>query len=342
MQPQTQSFIGAIMLPIRLVTSWLFLSAVHRRFFLAPAKHEFQSEAWLGHKINTFYPHANTGFHESLAYMLRHPEWLNVFTYVFTFSELILGVLLLFGLFSRFTGLLLAGLSVGLMHTAGWLGPTCLDEWQIASLLTTAGLVLAFYGTGRFSADHWLVYRYPSLVNQPWWQWLSYPMLSHQSPLFRRLAISAAVLVTLYVIGMNQVHHGGVWGNLHNYSKKPDIQLSNPELSQSGDFSVTAYRDKGPEAYGTFVIQVQLKNAEGETLHTINREELAAMPKADIRNQFVNKIAPDEHSLQIPLGAKGTLDFSLPGNQDLKPDQAYQVTMTEIGGRTYRSDRVRP
>jgi hypothetical protein len=156
------------------------------------------------------------------------------------------------------------------------------------------------------------------------------------------LAIGAAVLVTLYVIGMNQVHHGGVWGNLHNYSKKPDIQLSNPELSQSGDFSVTAYRDKGPEAYGTFVIQVQLKNAEGKTLHTINREELAAMPKADIRNQFVNKIAPDEHSLQIPLGAKGTLAFSLPANLDLTPDQAYQVTMTEIGGRTYRSDRVRP
>lgn len=337
MQAQTQSFIGAIMLPIRLVASWLFLSAVHRRFFLAPAKHEFQSEAWLGHKINTFYPHANTGFHESLEYLLRHPEWLNVFTYVFTFSELILGLLLLFGLFSRFTGLLLAGLSVGLMHTAGWLGPTCLDEWQIASLLTTAGLVLAFYGTGRFSMDHWAVNRYPSLTKQQWWQWLSYPTLDHQGPLFRRLAIGRAILVTLYVIGMNQVHHGGLWGQLHNYSKKPDIQLSNLQLSGSGGLSVTAYRDKGPEAYGTFISQVRLRNEEGETVHTINRQELANMPEADIQNQFVNQIAPDAHSLQIPLGAKGTLDFSLPGKKDLKPDQRYRVTMTEIGGRTYQS-----
>lgn len=342
MERQTRHFIGAIMLPLRLVASWLFLSAVHRRFILAPGKHDFQSETWLGHKINTFYPHANTGFFEGLEYMLRNPELLNIFTYVFTFTELILGLLLLVGVFSRLTGLLLVSLSVGLMHTAGWLGPTCLDEWQIASLLTTIGLVMTFYGTGSYSTDQWLANKYPALANNRWWQWLSYPTLKTHTPLFRKIAIGTAVIVTMYVMVMNQVHHGGLWGNLHNYSKKPDIQLSNLELSQNGDFHFTAFRDKGPEAYGTFVIRVRLENAQGETINTFDRQELAAMPKADIDNAFVNKIGPDEHSLQMPLGAKGTLHFSLPNQQQISADQQYRVTMTEIGGRTYKTSLARP
>ncbi len=341
MQAQTRNFIGAIMLPLRLVGSWLFLSAVHRRFILAPDKHNFESESWLGHKINTFYPHANTGFHEGLGWMLRNPEWLNVFTYVFTFTELILGVLLLLGIFSRLTGLLLVSLSVGLMHTAGWLGPTCLDEWQIASLLTTIGLVLTFYGTGSYSTDQWLMNRYPSVANKSWWQWIAFPTFDTKSPLFRKIVIGSTVFITLYVMVMNQVHHGGIWGSLHNYSKKPDIQLNQLQLSNGAQFSLTAYRDKGPEAYGSFITKVQLKNREGDVIHTIGRQELAEMPEANIDNQFVNKIRPDEHSLEIPLGAKGKLTFSLPADQELKANQEYRVTMTEIGGRTFRSGLTR-
>jgi hypothetical protein len=65
-----------------------------------------------------------------------------------TLSELALGVMLLLGCLSWLTGLFLVSVSVGLMHTAGWLGPTCLDEWQIASLLVVIGMVLTFFGSG--------------------------------------------------------------------------------------------------------------------------------------------------------------------------------------------------
>jgi thiosulfate dehydrogenase [quinone] large subunit len=147
--------------------------------------------------------------------------------------------------------------------------------------------------------------------------------------------------VTLYVIGMNQVHHGGVWGNLHNYSKKPDIQLSDLQLSKEGDFQFTAYRDKGPEAYGTFVIKVSLVNAKGETVHTFGQDVLANLPQTQIDNEFVNKIQPGEHSLEVPLGARGSLAFSLPDASGLEAGQAYRVTMTEAGGRTYRTDLLR-
>jgi thiosulfate dehydrogenase [quinone] large subunit len=323
------------MLPVRLVASWLFLSAVWRRFVLAPGKHDFQSEAWLGHKINDFLPHANAGFYQALEYMMRNPEWLNAFTYLFTFTELVLGILLLLGLFSRATGLLLVSLSIGLMHTAGWLGPTCLDEWQIASLLVTFGAVMTLYGSGSFSADNWLMKQYSSLRSKIWWQWLSYPTFDTGSRYFRHLVIGSSLVLTVYVMAMNQVHHGGVWGDLHNYSKKPDIQLSELEIDSNGEFEFQAYRDKGPEAYGTFIIGVTLTDASGDTVYKVDRQALQSMSHTAIDNQYVNKIETDEHSLQIPLGAKGTLNFELPGQQRLDPSKTYRVKMTEIGGRTY-------
>ena len=325
------------MLPFRWVASWLFLSAVWRRFVLAPGKHDFQSDAWLGHKINDFLPHANVGFYQGLDYMMRHPEWLNAFTYVFTFTGLVLGILLLLGLVSRATGLLLVSLSVGLMHTAGWLGPTCLDEWQIASLLTTLGAVMTFYGTGSFSADSWLADRDESLRDAVWWQWLAHPTFETRSRSFRKLAVGISVVLTLYVMGMNQVHHGGVWGDLHNYSKKPDIQLGPLEIEPEGRFRFQAFRDKGPEAYGTFVIEVRLETAEGEVVHAFDRRDLKRMEPSSIQNQYVNEIRTDEHSLQIPLGAKGMLHFELPDGERLDPSRTYRLVMTEIGGRTYRT-----
>lgn len=325
------------MLPLRWVASWLFLSAVWRRFVLAPGKHDFQSDAWLGHKINDFLPHANAGFYHGLDYMMRNPEWLNVFTYVFTLTELVLGLLLLVGLFSRATGLLLVSLSIGLMHTAGWLGPTCLDEWQIASLLTTIGAVMTLYGTGSFSADSWLMDRDETLRHHIWWQWVSHPTFDTQSGYFRTIVVGISMALTLYVMGMNQVHHGGVWGSLHNYSKKPDIQLSQLDIESDGSLQFEAFRDKGPEAYGTFIIEIRLTDADGNVIHTFDRQTLKHMEASSIQNEYVNKIRTDEHSLQIPLGARGTLHFELPAQKQLDPSKKYRLVMTEIGGRTYRT-----
>ena len=335
MQEQTRSYTGAIFLPLRLVAGWLFLSAVHRRLILAPAKHEFLSEQWLGHKINTFFPHSNGIFHTALEYMVQNPVALDIFTYVFTFSELILGILLILGFVSRFTGVFLAGLSIGLMHTAGWLGPTCLDEWQIASLLTTIGAVMAFYGGGIFSVDNWLMKKYPPLKENKWWRLVAFPDFNTQSPRFRHIAIGLSVALTFYVVIMNQVHHGGVWGNLHNYSKKPGIILSNLNVADKNTFSFTAYRDKGPEAYGTFIFKVTLKDASGDVIHNYDRKYLKNMPEEDITNKHVNKISTDTHSLQIALGARGKLTFDLPDGKTLKPDKNYSVTLTEIGGRSF-------
>lgn len=335
MDTQSRSYTGAIMLPLRLVTAWLFLSAVLRRLILAPGKHEFQTTQWLGHKINTFFPHANEPFRSGLDYLLQNPVSLDVFTYVFTFSELLLGLLLAAGFLSRFTGVFMAGLAIGLMHTAGWLGPTCLDEWQIASLLVTIGGVMALYGGGRFSADAWLMRKRPSLEENTWWKLLAFPSFDTRSPRFRKIAVAIPVILVLYVIATNQVHHGGVWGPLHNYSKKPGITLSEAAIDDNDTFSFTAFRDKGPEAYGSFIVEVTIKNSKGQAIHTFNDEFLKQMPSNAIENVYVNKIHTGENSLVIPLGAKAELTFSVPGPEELRKGKNYTIEMTEIGGRTF-------
>jgi len=335
MEKETKNYVGGIMLPLRLVTAWLFLSAVLRRFILAPGKHEFLSQQWLGHKINTFFPHANEPFKSGLDFLLQNPVGLDIFTYVFTFSELILGILLAMGFLSRFTGVFLVALAAGLMHTAGWLGPTCLDEWQIASLLVTIGAVMAISGSGSWSIDAWLIKKKPGLRSKKWWNILAQPNFETEKPLFRKIAITLATVITIYVVGMNQVHHGGVWGPLHNYSKKPGITLSNASIIDAKTFSFTAFRDKGPEAYGSFIIKIEIKKETGETIHTFKDEYLKNMPGDQFTNKYVNKIHTGDHSLVIPLGAQGDLTFKLPEGKKLTPTKEYTIEMTEIGGRTF-------
>ncbi|MCF8219747.1 MAG: hypothetical protein K9J21_12310 [Bacteroidales bacterium] len=335
MNLQTRKYIGAIFLPLRLVGSWLFLSAAHRRLILAPEKHQFLSEEWLGHKINTFYPHSNGFFNTALEYLVQNPVHLDIFTWVFTISELILGVLLLLGVVSRFTGLFLVGMAVGLMHTSGWLGPTCLDEWQIASLLVTSGLMLALYGGGSFTLDSWLMKRHPDLNGNRWWRLVAVPDFKVESKGFKRLAYGAAILVFVYVIGMNQVHHGGLWGPLHNYSKKPGIELSELKISSNDSFAFTAFRDKGPEAYGSFIIKVDLLDEKGNLIHRFDDHYLKNMDTSRISNINVNRVKPGANSLVIPLGAEAELKFNLPDDKTLNPAGNYKVVMTEIGGRSF-------
>lgn len=339
MEKQTSSYIGAIILPFRLTTAWLFLSAVWRRLVLAPEKHVFESEQWMGHKINTFFPHSNGPFHWMLDYLLQNPVPLDIFVWLFTISELILGLLLVAGILSRFTGLFLAGMAFSLMHTAGWLGPTCLDEWQIASLLITGGIMMAITGSGRFSADYWLNQRYPHLKNKKWWQLAAIPNHNTASSKFSKTIIAIAVAVLLYVMGTNQLHHGGVWGKLHNYSKVPGMIVSEAEAVSENTLEFNLYRDKGPEAHGSFVIQIQVFDENNQLVASWDQNELKHFDKKDINNKYVNQIKAGKHSLVAPLGARADITLSVPDSTQLLPGTEYHVEVTEIGGKTFSSKK---
>ncbi|MGM0532314.1 MAG: TQO small subunit DoxD [Bacteroidota bacterium] len=330
-----QRYIGAIILPLRLIAGWLFFSAFWRRVILVPEKHVMESAQWLGHKINTFYPHSNGLFKSMLEHFVENPDAMNVFTWVFTISELLAGILLFAGFLSRLSGLLLVGLSIGLMHTAGWLGPTCLDEWQISSLLVTIGLVITLFGSGRYSLDSLISYKKPALLERKWWKILALPLPDENRTLFNRLVYFLSGAVFLYVLLMNQVHHGGLWGKLHNYSKFPDIQVTQFEKLRDHSFQLNLYRDKGPETYGSFLIRLDVIRNKGDTLHTFNNRYMQNIKKESIDNQYINKIQPGENSLLVPLGAKADVTFRLPEGKKLIKGQEYTFVFTDISGRKF-------
>jgi len=322
------------MLPLRLVVSWLFLSAVLRRLILAPAKHDIDAPQWIGHKINTFFPHANGPFHQMLEYFSRTPDAMNVFTYVFTYSELVLGVLLLLGVFSRLTGVFLISLAVGLMHTAGWLGPTCLDEWQIASLLLVVGVVLTLYGSGGYSLDAFLNRKMTKLSKNRYWQWVTQVDVVSRMKYFHQIAWACTVLTVFYVMGTNQLLHGGVWGKLHNYSTKPNIVISDVELF-SDHLSFTAFRDKGPETYGAFVVAIQLKNRDGKLIQTIDPATSDGWKQVQLENVYINKVTTNANSLVFPLGGKASVTVPLSPDV-LSQIQGGTVELLDVSGKVFR------
>ena len=69
------------------------------------------------------------------------------FLIMFAVLEAIFGLLMMLGLLTRFSGLVLAGLAWGIGLADGWLGSTCVDEWQIAAMEGAAAFMFIFTGS---------------------------------------------------------------------------------------------------------------------------------------------------------------------------------------------------
>jgi len=289
---------------LRLVGGWMFLSAFHRRVLLAPAKLVIGDPAYLGHKFNAFMPGAIGGVGELIAALLDHPATLHGFLWSFTIIEGLVGLALILGLATRLAALGVASLSAGILFGAGWLGPTCLDEWQIGALGIAIGLVLMLSGAGAPSLDQRLTRRWPGLLARPWLRWAIDPAPAPTRRLSLALA-SAALLVTL---ATNQIFHGGLWGPLHNDSVRPRIELSAAHVDRDASLRFVVERPAGPETYGAFLVAAWLVDGRGQRLHTWTAADLAA---AKIDNRWLVAVHPGAHGLVVPLGARAEVTLSL-------------------------------
>ncbi|WP_338598617.1 DoxD domain-containing protein [Sulfolobus tengchongensis] len=146
---QTQKF-----LPILRVTlGWMFFSAFVRRAINVPAKLDPNSSQYVGGKLITFLPHAWAPIRGMLESILLNPAQLYDFIILFTALEAIFGLFMIVGFLTRLSGLVLAGLAWGIGLAAGWLGSTCVDEWQIASVEGAAAFMFVFTGSRWLSID---------------------------------------------------------------------------------------------------------------------------------------------------------------------------------------------
>ena len=319
---------GIFTLSLRLIVGWTYFSAFWRRLVLEN-KLIPDATGYIGEKFNHFLPNS-IGIKPIIEYLVSTPDLLWWAMVIFTLVEGIVGLLYMLGFFTRLMSIGVFSLAFGILLGSGWLGTTCLDEWQIG-ILVSAGFTIFLSGGGKYSLDYLLL---PKLSKNKWLVWLTSGELPLSIKQFSKVAISGAVLLFILTLYTNQVFHNGIWGPLHNKSVKPELKISNAKI-QEDILTFKVYRIEGADVYGSFLIGITLKDENGKTILQKNGEELARFPLTRIKNDYVAKVAPGKHSLIIPLGSKATLTIRSDVFMDL-PKSDYELILTDISGITWK------
>lgn len=322
---------GIFTLSLRLIVGWTYFSAFWRRLVLEN-KLIPDGTGYIGEKFNHFL-HNSIGIKPIIEYLVSTPDLLWWAMVIFTLVEGIVGLLYMLGFFTRLMSIGVFSLAFGILLGSGWLGTTCLDEWQIGILGVSAGFTIFLSGGGKYSLDYLLL---PKLSKNKWLVWLTSGELPLSIKQFSKVAISGAVLLFILTLYTNQVFHNGVWGPLHNKSVKPELEISNAKI-QEDILTFKVYRIEGADVYGSFLIGITLKDENGKTILQKNGEELARFPLTRIKNDYVAKVAPGKHSLIIPLGSKATLTIRSDVFVDL-PKGDYELILTDISGITWKEN----
>lgn len=332
--PPSLSTAGMFTLALRLVVGWTYFSAFWRRVALTN-KLDPDTANYIGIKFNHFLPNA-LGIKPIIEQLVSNPDQLWYAMVGFTIVEGIVGLLLMLGLFTRLMSLGVVGLAFGILLGSGWLGTTCLDEWQIGILGIAAGSTIFFTGSGHFSLDKWMIDKKLPFTGCGWFPWAASGELPIKAPTMRKLVLGSSIAVLALSMYTNQVFHGGVWGTLHNLSVKPKVEVTDAQI-KDGKLSFTVFRVEGVDVYGSFLIGVSLVDEVGNVVFHKDGEALAKMPASNIDNAYIAKVQPGAHSMIIPLGAKAQVSFDMASASSLSSGN-YQVVLTDISGATWHTD----
>ncbi|OCA76994.1 quinol oxidase [Chryseobacterium artocarpi] len=322
---QSSNLAGLYTLSLRMVIGWTYFSAFWRRLILEN-KLIPDEKGYIGEKFNHFLPNA-LGIKPIIEYLVTHPDALQRSMMVFTIIEAIVGLFIILGLFTRLMSIGIFSLALGILLGSGWLGTTCLDEWQIGVLGVAGGFVLFLSGSGDYSLDNYLIRKNQTFTQTKWFQWLGSGKLPISQP--KTFVLIGSLIIFGLTLYTNQYFHGGVWGTLHNKSVKPKLEISNISHNSS-DLKFEVYRTEGADVYGSFLIGIHILDKNGTILKEIDHKELSKLSKQSIKNHYVAKVKPGKHSLVIPLGAKADINISI--DDILQKEEMHTLKLIDISG----------
>lgn len=315
---------GLYTLALRWVIGWTYFSAFWRRLILEN-KLIPDEAGYIGEKFNHFLPNA-LGIKPIIEYLVSNPDALLYSMISFTIIEAIVGLFIILGLFTRLMSIGVMILASGILLGSGWLGTTCLDEWQIGVLGIAGGFAIFLSGSGKYSLDQYLINKKFSFSNKKWFSILASGNLPINKINRFVLIISIGIIgLTLYT---NQYFHGGVFGKLHNKSVKPKVEISNVYIENS-KLNFQLFRVEGADVYGSFLIGIQLLDDQNRIIKELNQNDLSKFPIQHISNHYVSKIKPGKHSLVLPLGAKADLFIEL---SETEIKQIQSIKLIDISG----------
>lgn len=329
---KTQAYLlaGSFTLALRLVVGWTYFSAFWRRLIIEN-KLDPEGAGYIGEKFNNFLPNA-LGIKPLIEYLVSNPDLLWLSMWAFTLIEAIVGLFIMIGLFTRLMSVGVLLLATGILLGSGWIGTTCLDEWQIGILGMATGFALLFTGGGQYSLDNKWLGNTP-IGKHKLFPWVGSGVLPLKDKLMHRIILGGTVVIFSLTLFTNQHFHGGIWGTLHNKSVSPIVEISDATLT-SNALNFTVYRVEGADVYGSFLIGVTLQDAQGNAVLSYDGEMLAKFPAEKITNKYVAKVKPGKHSLIIPLGAKAELTIQASELKELAKG-TYQLILTDISGKTW-------
>lgn len=317
---------GLFALSLRLVVGWTYFSAFWRRLIIAN-KLNPEEAGYIGEKFNHFLPNA-LGIDGIIEYLVSNPEVLWWAMAAFTIIEGIVGLFIMLGMFTRLMSFGVFSLAMGILLGSGWIGTTCLDEWQIGVLGVASGFMLFFIGSGYYSVDKYFMDRKFKFTKTKWFPYVGSGVLPIKK--MKKIVLTGALGIFFLTLYTNQHFHGGVFGTLHNKSVKPKIEISNASI-QNNQLKFEIYRVEGADVYGSFLIGIQLLDESGTIVLEKKGDDLARYPLTHIENHYVAKIKPGAHSLIIPLGAKADLTIDLQDVTGIN-GSSYTLKLIDISG----------
>ncbi|MFB9056161.1 TQO small subunit DoxD [Mariniflexile ostreae] len=322
---------GLLALVVRLVIGWTYFSAFYRRTILAD-KLDPEVAGYIGEKFNHFLPNA-LGIKPIIQYLVENPDALLHAMVTFTIIEGIVGLLMILGIFTRLMSIGVFGLAMGILLGSGWIGTTCLDEWQIGVLGIATGFMLFLTGSGKYSLDNYLIKNNISITKKKWFPWLASGNLPIKDTVFPKFVLVGAILIFGLTLYTNQVFHGGLFGTLHNKSVKPKLEITAGTFNNN-QLSFDVYRTEGVDVYGAWIIGIEVKDQQGRVLFNLEHDDLASLNSNQIDNYYIAKVKPGKHSLVIPLGSKAkiSLDDIAFGSF---PKGSYRLKITDISGASW-------
>lgn len=315
---------GLFTLALRLVIGWTYFSAFWRRVALEN-KLDPDAVGYIGEKFNHFLPNA-LGIKPIIEYLVSNPDALYVNMVAFTIVEGIVGLFLILGIFSRLSAIGVFSLAMGILLGSGWIGTTCLDEWQIGVLGLAGGFTLFFSGSSNYSLDHYFMKNNFKFTEKKWFKWLGSGELKLKNT--KQYVLAGSIAILGLTLATNQIFHGGVWGTLHNKSVRPIVEINNIQNNKN-KLQFEVYRVEGADVYGSFLIGIEILDKNGNAVLVLEGSDLANFPLNNISNHYIAKVKPGKHSMIIPLGAKADLSLA---TEELGEITGYTLKLIDISG----------
>ena len=235
--------------------------------------------------LENFYPQqpgAAFGIGNIIDWLSFHPTLTHVLILLFTFWELFVALGLFFGAMTRGFALGACSINIVLMVVFGWMGTTCIDEWNLSAYGFAMSLTLFLLGSGSLSVDHFLIQKFPFLEKQFFFKWLFSGRLHPE--LYKKLTLLLAGLTLVFTVGFYHYYRGAVVSKLYSRTalKTHSIAISNIKVASQLDFD--AYIDGGPDTQGLYIMKVSLQNMNGKTLLTLSNKDFG---KTAIKNRYI-------------------------------------------------------